>query len=144
METVFVSEISYAKARSCFERISAESHFQFTPIAEDEESLAAAISKQGVRAFIADILPYTGELYDALPSGGVIARFGVLGRDVLHHAHSWRKRRGIHKIIVRRRQRCRRSKNGAVRRQHNRAMFRSSNVVHGKGRARCRFPDVHL
>ena len=63
METVFVSEISYAKARSCFERISAESHFQFTPIAEDEESLAAAISKQGVRAFIADILPYTGELY---------------------------------------------------------------------------------
>lgn len=80
METVFVSEISYAKARSCFERISAESHFQFTPVAEDEVSLAAAISKQGVRAFIADILPYTGELYQALPKGGVIARFGV-GHD---------------------------------------------------------------
>lgn len=80
METVFVSEISYGKAAATFEQLSAESNFQFTPVAEDEASLAAAISEQGVRAFIADILPYTGELYRALPKGGVIARFGV-GHD---------------------------------------------------------------
>ena len=80
METVFVSEISYAKASATFERLSADSGFEFTPVAEDEESLSAAIREQGVRAFIADLFPYTGELYRALPRGGVIARFGV-GHD---------------------------------------------------------------
>lgn len=80
METVFVSEISYAKAQATFERLSSDSGFEFIPFAEDEPSLSAAVSKQGVRAFIADIHPYTGELYQALPQGGVIARFGV-GHD---------------------------------------------------------------
>ena len=80
METVFVSEISYAKAQATFERLSSDSGFEFIPVAEDEPSLSAAVSKQGVRAFIADIHPYTGELYQALPQGGVIARFGV-GHD---------------------------------------------------------------
>lgn len=80
METIFVSEISYGKARATFERISAESDFHFIPVAEDETSLAVAIREQQVRGFIADIHPYTGELYQALPQGGVIARFGV-GHD---------------------------------------------------------------
>ena len=80
METVLVSEISYGKARASFERLSADSGFTFTPVAEDEPSLAATIRDHGARAFIADILPYTGELYQALPRGGVIARFGV-GHD---------------------------------------------------------------
>lgn len=80
METVFVSEISYGKASATFERLSADSDFQFAPVAEDEESLSAAIREHGVRAFIADLFPYTGELYCALPRGGVIARFGV-GHD---------------------------------------------------------------
>jgi phosphoglycerate dehydrogenase-like enzyme len=80
METVFVSEISYAKAEATFERLSSESGFTFIPVAEDEPSLSAAISKEGIRAFIADLHPYTGELYQALPQGGVIARFGV-GHD---------------------------------------------------------------
>lgn len=75
-----MSEISYAKASATFERLSADSGFEFTPVAEDEESLSAAIREQGVRAFIADLFPYTGELYRALPRGGVIARFGV-GHD---------------------------------------------------------------
>ena len=80
METVFVSEISYGKASATFERLSTDSDFQFAPVAEDEESLSAAIREHGVRAFIADLFPYTGELYRALPRGGVIARFGV-GHD---------------------------------------------------------------
>ena len=80
METVFVSEISYGKARATFERLSADSDYHFIPVAEDEASLAVAIREQKVRGFIADIHPYTGELYQALPQGGVIARFGV-GHD---------------------------------------------------------------
>ncbi|MDG1357177.1 MAG: NAD(P)-dependent oxidoreductase [Akkermansiaceae bacterium] len=80
METVFVSEISYGKARATFERLSAESDFHFIPVAEDETTLALAIREQQVRGFIADIHPYTKELYQSLPQGGVIARFGV-GHD---------------------------------------------------------------
>ena len=80
METIFVSEISYGKAQSTFERLTSETGFQFTPVAEDEPSLSAAIRDQGIRAFIADIHPYTGELYTSLPKGGVIARYGV-GHD---------------------------------------------------------------
>ena len=38
METVFVSEISYGKAGATFERLSANSGFEFVPVAEDEES----------------------------------------------------------------------------------------------------------
>ena len=80
METILVSEISYNKARSTFERLTAETDFTFTPTQEDEATLAETIRSQNVRAFIADIAPYTGKLYDALPSEGVIARFGV-GHD---------------------------------------------------------------
>ncbi|MEO1857713.1 MAG: NAD(P)-dependent oxidoreductase [Rubritalea sp.] len=80
METIFVSEISYAKASSTFETLNATTSFQFTPVAEDEPTLAAAIRDNNVKAFIADIHPYTGELYTSLPKGGVIARYGV-GHD---------------------------------------------------------------
>jgi len=80
MEQVFVSEISYNKAKASFERMSALSNFNFVPVAEDEPTLSAAIRNEGVRAIIADIYPYTGELYDSLPTGGVIARYGV-GHD---------------------------------------------------------------
>ena len=80
MDIIFVSEISYAKASSTFEHLNATSKFKFTPIAEDEPTLSAAIRENKVKGFIADILPYTGELYTSLPKGGVIARFGV-GHD---------------------------------------------------------------
>ena len=80
METIFVSEISYAKANVTFERLNATTNFKFTPVAEDEPTLSAAIRDNDVKAFIADIHPYSGELYTSLPKGGVIARFGV-GHD---------------------------------------------------------------
>ena len=80
METILVSEISYNKAKSTFEKLSSETDFIFSPTAEDEATLSEAIRSQNVRAFIADIAPYTGELYSAIPAGGVIARFGV-GHD---------------------------------------------------------------
>ena len=80
MDTIFVSEISYAKASSTFEHLNATTNFKFTPVAEDEPTLSAAIRENKVKGFIADIHPYKGELYTSLPPGGVIARFGV-GHD---------------------------------------------------------------
>lgn len=80
MKTILVSTISYHKAKSTFERLSAETGYNFQPVAEEEEVLAEEIKKQGVSAFIADIFPYTDALYTALPKGGVIARYGV-GHD---------------------------------------------------------------
>ena len=80
MQTIYVSEISYNKAKSTFEKVSAETGYTFQPVNEEEASLAQAIKENGVKAFIADIYPYTDELYTALPEGGVIARYGV-GHD---------------------------------------------------------------
>lgn len=79
-ETIFVSEISYRKGQAAFEELSASSGFQFVPVEDDEEILARRIREDGVRGFIADIHAYKGALYEALPAGGVIARFGV-GHD---------------------------------------------------------------
>ncbi|WP_411826070.1 NAD(P)-dependent oxidoreductase [Luteolibacter sp. AS25] len=79
-QTIFVSEISYAKGKEVFTRLSGTTDFIFTPVAEDEPTLSDLIKKQNVRGFIADIYPYTGALYSALPAGAAISRFGV-GHD---------------------------------------------------------------
>lgn len=80
-ETIYVSEISYNKGEDVFRRLSEESAFQFTSVPEETESLAAQISENKVRGFIADVYPYHDDaLYDALPAGAVISRFGV-GHD---------------------------------------------------------------
>ncbi|MFC5050275.1 NAD(P)-dependent oxidoreductase [Rubritalea spongiae] len=80
MSIIYVSNISFDKARSTFERLNAETKYSFVPVNEEEESLAAQIKENDVKAFIADIYPYTGSLYTALPEGGIIARYGV-GHD---------------------------------------------------------------
>jgi phosphoglycerate dehydrogenase-like enzyme len=79
-ETIFVSETSYRKGQAAFEELSATTGFSFVPVVEEENALASRIRDEGVRAFIADIHPYQGALYEALPAGGAIARFGV-GHD---------------------------------------------------------------
>ncbi len=80
-EEIFVSDVSYAKGKSVFERLSKQDNrFHFTPVPEDEATLAPLVREKKVRGFIADLHPYTGELYQALPRGAVIARFGV-GHD---------------------------------------------------------------
>ena len=79
-ESIFVSEISYRKGQAAFEELSVSSGFDFVPVEEAEEPLARRIREEGVRGFIADIHAYEGALYEALPPGGVIARFGV-GHD---------------------------------------------------------------
>ena len=80
MQTIYVSNISYRKAQSTFERLNKETDYEFVPVAEEEAELAANIRENGIKAFIADIYPYTNELYTSLPQGGVIARYGV-GHD---------------------------------------------------------------
>lgn len=78
---ILVSEISYGKAASTFESINtSQSDFVFEPTPEAEDVLAARIEAEGIRGFIADIYPYTGALYKAMPAGSVISRYGV-GHD---------------------------------------------------------------
>ncbi len=52
----------------------------FVPAPNEEDALAAAIRETGARCVIVGPRPYTGDLYRALPPGGVLARFGV-GHD---------------------------------------------------------------
>ena len=84
-EIVFVSKTSHAKGRAVYDMLGQESGFSFVPVDDDEQSLAKLIAESGVRAFIADVVAYRGALYDALPPGGVIARFGV-GHDGIDKA----------------------------------------------------------
>jgi len=80
MNKILVSEISYNKAKSTFLKLQEETGYIFLPTDETEPALAEAIVANNARAFIADIYPYTNELYTALPKGGIIARYGV-GHD---------------------------------------------------------------
>ncbi len=80
MNTILVSEISYNKAKSTFEKLQQDTGYAFQPTDESEVALAETIKATNAKAFIADIHPYTNELYTALPAGGIIARYGV-GHD---------------------------------------------------------------
>ena len=79
-QTIYVSEISYAKGQNVFEKLSAETDFEFISVPEEENALADLVKKNSVKGFIADLFPYTGALYDALSTGAAISRFGV-GHD---------------------------------------------------------------
>ena len=80
-QTIFVSEISYAKGEDVFTKLSAETDFEFVSVPEETNELASLIQEQGVKGFIADVYPYHDEtLYQAFPEGSVISRFGV-GHD---------------------------------------------------------------
>ncbi len=80
-ETIFVSEISYAKGENVFTKLTAETDFEFVSVPEDTETLSGLIKEQNVKGFIADVYPYHDDtLYQAFPEGAVISRFGV-GHD---------------------------------------------------------------
>ena len=93
MQTVYVSSISYNKAKSTFDTLTKDTSYTFVPVDEEEKTLAAAIRENNISAFIADIYPYQSELYNALPAGGVIARYGV-GHDSIDKKLATEK--GIH------------------------------------------------
>jgi len=82
---VVVTEPEYKKAEQVFQSTTEMSCF---PVPQEEELLAESIVRLEAKHAIVGTRSYTGALYDALPEGGVIARFGV--------AHD-----GINKIKVR-------------------------------------------
>ena len=74
---VLVTEPEYRKGE---DRFLAASGLHCKRTSDDEDALANAVRDSQVRYVIVGNRQYTGPLYDALPPGGVIARFGV-GHD---------------------------------------------------------------
>jgi len=87
MSTIFVSEISYNKAKSTFERIQEETGYVFQPTDETEPALAEAIKANDVKAFIADIYPYTNELYGVLDNAVAEHACWMIG-GISRHVHT--------------------------------------------------------
>jgi len=84
-----VTELEYQKGREVFER--AGDH-RFVSVPADEPSLAAFVRDNGCAAVVVGVVRYAGPLYEALPRGGIILRFGV-GTDSIDRAQA--VRRGI-------------------------------------------------
>ena len=73
---VAVTGPEYEKGRTIFERAD-EQGLACLAGPPEESELAAAIRQQGARHAILGVETYVERLYDALPIGGVLARFGV-------------------------------------------------------------------
>jgi phosphoglycerate dehydrogenase-like enzyme len=74
---VLVTEPEFRRAESVF---ASARDVQCTPAPPGEADLARAIADTGARYVVVGSYRYTSAVYEALPRGGVIARFGV-GHD---------------------------------------------------------------
>ena len=74
---VLVTESEFRRAPDVF---ASSDGVRCIPVPGDEPALARAIAEHAARYVIVGSLRYISELYDVLPRGGVIARFGV-GHD---------------------------------------------------------------
>lgn len=74
---IVVTEPEYLKARDIF---AAVSDMSITVAGRLEADVVAKVRSVGAWGVILGVETYTGDLYEALPSGGIIARFGV-GHD---------------------------------------------------------------
>ena len=81
---VLVTRVEYQKAEVVFQ---AEPALQCEPAPDEESDLAAAVRSRHASHVVVGARPYAGALYDALPAGGVIARFGV-GHDGIDKARA--------------------------------------------------------
>jgi phosphoglycerate dehydrogenase-like enzyme len=72
-----VTDLEYRKAADIFKNAAG---FECIPAPSDESGLSTAIRAADAKSAIVGVTQYCGELYDAIPAGGVIARFGV-GHD---------------------------------------------------------------
>jgi len=79
MIRIAVTELEYDKARDVFASANAEG-FKCISVPESESGLAEAVRSQQVQHVIVGVDTYRDALYEALPNGGVVARFGV-GHD---------------------------------------------------------------
>ncbi len=84
-----VTALEYEKGRAVFENAA---DYTFTPVEDDEQEIAAFIRHHGCRAVVVGVTPYTGPLYETLPEGGLILRFGV-GTDSIDRSQT--QARGI-------------------------------------------------
>jgi phosphoglycerate dehydrogenase-like enzyme len=71
---VLVTEPEFRRAEAVFRSAP---DFDCVAAPDDERELAAAVVRTGARYVIAGPRRYQSALYDAMPRGGVIARFGV-------------------------------------------------------------------
>lgn len=88
--TVAVTDLEYDKARAVFEA-AGPSGLRCVRCPEDELGLAAAVRTHNARHAVVGVTQYSGALYEALPAGGVLARFGV-GHDGIDKAAATRAR----------------------------------------------------
>ena len=79
MTGIAVTELEYDKAHGVFTRVAGEG-IECVRAPAGETGLARAVRERDIRHVIVGVEPYSGPLYDALPAGGVVARFGV-GHD---------------------------------------------------------------
>jgi phosphoglycerate dehydrogenase-like enzyme len=82
MIRIAVTELEYRKARDVF---AAAEGLECLPAPAEEAALAAFIKEHDAAHAVIGVEPYRDALYDALPRGGVIARFGV-GMDGVDRA----------------------------------------------------------
>jgi phosphoglycerate dehydrogenase-like enzyme len=80
--TVLVTDLEYGKAEASF---AAATGLACMRAPDDEDDLASAIRAARATSVVVGARRYSGPLYDALPRGGVIARFGV-GHDGIDKA----------------------------------------------------------
>jgi phosphoglycerate dehydrogenase-like enzyme len=79
MIKIVVTQADYPKAKGVYEAAAGEG-LECIPSPDAEAELAEAVRQHGARHAIVGIAQYAGPLYEALPRGGVLARFGV-GHD---------------------------------------------------------------
>lgn len=85
---IAVTQLEYTKARAVFEAAGARG-LRCVSAPDDEVGLADAIRTQALQHAIVGVTRYTGPLYTVLPSGSVLARFGV-GHDGVDKAAATR------------------------------------------------------
>lgn len=86
---VAVTQLEYGKGRSVFSA-AAEQGVECICAPAEEHELSELVRRGGMQHVIVGVEPYSGPLYDALPSGAVIARFGV-GHDRIDKEQATRK-----------------------------------------------------
>lgn len=74
LPTVLISESIYFKGKNIFE--SAD-RIRVQCVPADEDLLSDTVLRTQASAVVLGVEKYTGRLYDTLPEGGLIARFGV-------------------------------------------------------------------
>jgi lactate dehydrogenase-like 2-hydroxyacid dehydrogenase len=74
-ETVLIGELAWERSRQIFEHEAG--HVRLVATKEEEANLAQTVRATGARGVIVGVTPFKGPLYDALPEGGVISRYGV-------------------------------------------------------------------